>query len=226
MKSLFILAVLILSCVFVYAGEKVVFAFEAYSPYEYVENGVAKGPDVEAIREACKKSGIDPEFKEMPWAQALLQVEKGTVDAIFSLFKNAEREAFLYFPTKKLSSETNVIIVKKGSTKKATKIADMSGWLVGVTKEYSYGDVFDSSNVFKRDEALDGDILLKKLEAGRMDAAIINELVWQTLEKKLGLTGKFEKLFTVSSEPMYVGFSKAKGDKAKKWAADFSANLK
>lgn len=223
------LMVLLVAAVVVFGSvwaEKIVFAFEAYPPYEYVEGGVFKGTDVDTIRDVCKKAGHEAVFKEMPWAQAMLQVENGTVDAIFSLFKTADREKFLVFPTKKLSSETNIIIVKKGSNKKATKIADMAGWNLGVTKEYSYGDVFDKATGFKKEEANSNEILLNKLDAGRMDAAIINELVLQILEKQLGMTGKFEKLFVVSSEGMFVGFSKAKGEKAKKWAEDFSKHLK
>lgn len=226
MKKLIVLLLAMIAMFSFVRADKIVFAFETYPPYEYVEGGVFKGTDVDTIRDVCKKAGHEAVFKEMPWAQAMLQVENGTVDAIFSLFKTSEREKFLVFPTKKLSSETNVIIVKKGSTKKATKIAEMNGWLVGVTKEYSYGDDFDNSKVFKRDESNSNELLLKKLDAGRMDAAIINELGWLALEKQLGLSGKFEKLFVVSSDPLYVGFSKAKGEKAKKWAEDFSKHLK
>jgi polar amino acid transport system substrate-binding protein len=203
-------------------AEKITLVYEAYPPYEFVEGGKIMGTDVDIINEACKRIGCEVEFLDRPWKRAVEEVKDGKVDGIFSLFKTDERDAFLFFPTESLSFEKNIIIAKKGKGIKAAKVEDLKGKSVGVVVDYSYGDAFDAYKDIKREVCKDNEELLKKLDTGRMDVAIVNELVYGFLAKKMGLKGKFEVVYQQSLDPMFIGFSKAKGEKAKKLAADFS----
>uniref|UniRef100_I2PZQ1 Periplasmic component of amino acid ABC-type transporter/signal transduction system n=1 Tax=Desulfovibrio sp. U5L TaxID=596152 RepID=I2PZQ1_9BACT len=204
------------------AGEAT-FVFESYPPYEFVDGGTVKGVDADMIKAVCAKIGVTPKFEEMPWKRALSEVKDGKVDAIFSLYVNAERKEFLYFPEKGLSYEKNIFVTKKGGDIKVGKLDDLNGKIIGVVSEYSYGDAFDNYKGATRDESNNAEMLLKKLENDRIPVIIINELVYNNLAKKLGLTDMLEvQPFIASDESMYVAFSKTKGDAAKDMAAAFT----
>ena len=68
--------------------------------------------------------------------------------------------------------------------------------------------------------------LLRKLNARRMSVAIANEYVAKNLLKKMESKNRFEVLFKVSEDPMYVAFSKALGQKGKDLSEKFSQVLK
>lgn len=204
------------------AGEAT-FVFESYPPYEFVDGGTVKGVDADMIKAVCAKIGVTPKFEEMPWKRALSEVKEGKVDAIFSLYVNDERKEFLHFPEKGLSYEKNILVTRKGGDVKVAKLDDLNGKTIGVVSEYSYGDAFDNYKGATRDESTNAEMLLKKLENDRIPVIIINELVFNSLAKKLGLVDKLEvQPFVASDEPMYAAFSKAKGDAAKELAAAFS----
>jgi polar amino acid transport system substrate-binding protein len=208
------------------AAEKITLVFESYPPYESVEGGKIDGIDVAIIREVCKQLGLEPDFQERPWERAQSEVKSGAADAIFSLFKTDEREKFLFFPSKGLSYEKNIIVGKKGKGVKASSVADLKGKIVGVVKGYSYGDAFDNEvKNLKTDASTNVEMMLKKLDGGRMDVAITNELVYNSMVKKLKLQDKLEVVYVQSNDPLYVGFSKAKGEKGQKLAADFGRVL-
>ena len=207
------------------AGE-VTFVFESYPPYEFMDNGTLKGVDADMIKAVCAKLGLTPKFEEMPWKRAVAEVKDGKVDAIFSLYSNDERKGFLHFPEKGLSVEKNILVSKKGGDVKIAKMDDLNGKTVGVVSEYSYGDAFDNYKGAVRDESANAEMLLKKLDNDRIPVIVINELVYNNLSKKLGLADKLEvQPFVVSDEAMYVGFSQAKGEAAKKLAEDFSKTI-
>ncbi len=208
-------------------AQKLVFDFESYPPYEFVENSKVLGTDVDIIREVCKRIGYEAVFMEKPWKRCEEEVKAGDVDAIFSLFKTDEREQYLYFPVESLSFEKDMVIAKKGKGK-AGKIEDLNGKTIGSVVGYSYGDAFDEAakkKSFRLEECQNNEQMLKKLIEDRMDFGIINELVYNNLVKKLKLTGKIDILYTQVYEPMFVGFSKAKGDKAKEISDNFGKVL-
>ncbi len=190
------------------AGEEVVVVFEAYPPYEYMKDGKAAGQDVELVQKAFDAMGVKVKFEDVPWKRAMDQVKKGEVHAIMSLFKTDEREGFLLFPPP-ISKEKNIILTKKGSDIKVAGLANLKGKKVGVVAEYSYGEKFDKAELDK-EASKDNATLLKKLNAGRIDCAVMNELVYKLTAKEQGLEGKFaEEDYVVADEAMYLAFSKA-----------------
>ncbi|WP_460031879.1 substrate-binding periplasmic protein [Megalodesulfovibrio paquesii] len=208
------------------AAEPLTFVMESYEPYEYTEAGAFKGFDVEAIRKLCARLDCEPHFVDVPWARATQMVQEGDAHAIFSLFKTPEREAFLVYPEERLSQERNVLVTQKGAAP-ITSMADLAGKTVGIVSGYTYGDPFDASTEFTKEEATNNDMLLKKLAAGRSDAVVINQLVLETVAGPLGLAEAFEiQPLVISEGDMFVAFSKAKGETAQKWAEAFARELK
>lgn len=64
-----------------------------YPPYEYLENGVAKGMAVDVIREALRRvDNLKVEFNFYPWKRAVLKVKTGQSDLLFNAGKNEARQ--------------------------------------------------------------------------------------------------------------------------------------
>jgi len=212
------------------AGDKVTFVYEVYPPYEYYENGSLTGRDYEIIKEICRRTGVTPEFRERPWKRAIQEVKDGTSDAIFSLVKTEEREAFLYYPSEPLSYESYIFIARKGSGIKINSLNDLKGKTVGVCCDYSYYNEFDNNKGFTREYTKDDSHQLLKLAGGRMDVAIINHQVYLFTVRGLGkdFADKFEILdYKKAPEiPMYVAFSKARGKNAEELSRQFSHEIR
>lgn len=186
----------------------VTLVYEDYPPYEFTKDGALVGIDVDIIREAAKRAGVNPVFNEVPWKRAMEEVRTGKVDAIFSLFKTDERMEFLHFPSLSLSSEKNVAVVAKGSGKSVKSLDDLKGMTVGVVVDYAYGGEFDSMEL-TRDESSDNVQMLKKLAKGRTDVAVINQRLLSHLVKGGEVEDAFEPTgLVLAEEGMYVGFSK------------------
>lgn len=224
MKKFIVLAALLLFPLTA-SAEKVIFVTEDYPPYVYEENGRATGFDSDTIREVCKRLGIEPKFRFLPWKRALSQVKRGTAHAIYSLMRTDERSEFLYYPSEILCVDKNVIFGRKGSGIKVLCLDDLKEITLGVVVEYSYGPTFDEFKGLTKEYCRNTEILLRKLNAKRMSVAIANEYVAKHLLKKMELKNRFEVLFKVSEDPMYVAFSKALGQKGKDLSEKFSQVL-
>lgn len=209
-------------------AERITFVFEVYPPYEFYEGDNLVGTDVDVIREVCRRMEIDPVFRELPWARALKEVRDGKADAIFSLLKTRERLTFLYFPAENLSYEHFVFVAPRGSGISLKGPQDLKGRRVGVCRGYDYDPAFDARKDFIREFSLHDEEQLRKLQAGRMELAIMNRQVFTYTARRMGLKDFFEILeYEITpAHPMYVGFSRAKGPHAGLLAEQFDKVLK
>jgi len=205
---------------------------DAYPPYSYYEDGEYKGTDIDTIKAAFKKLNIKPVFKFRPWARAIAEVKSGESDAIYSLFKMKEREAFLDYPAIALSYEKNILVVNGDSNKTANTIDDIKGWRIGVVTENSYGKSFDEYKDIERVQANRNELLVLQLNAkNRFDAIVINELLFDTIINDYVVNGTiknpdFRKLeYVPNNAPLYLGFSKMSRNNHRLIAKDFSEVL-
>lgn len=209
------------------AARELRLVYEEYPPYEYSEDGQAQGINVDIIREACKRLQLTPRFLSVPWMRALRMVRGGDADGIFSLFSTAERLQFLYFPSEPLSLERNVLVATADATPVIKRLDDLKGLRVGVVAGNSYGIDFDSSAWIARHPVTGSEGLLRKQAAGRTDVSVSNEWVARFLSQKLALEERLVFLdYTVSTEPLYVAFAKAKGEQSKALSESFARVLR
>lgn len=227
MKIILIL-LLLLPAVYASADDAVVMVTEEYPPYEYMAGGKLIGLDIDIIEAASKRLGVHVDIHMRPWVRGMKEVKEGTVDAMFSMFINEERESFLYFATEPLGSEKIVLITNIKSTKQANKLKDLAGWMIGTVKDNSYGKEFDEYTGITRHEVTNIEQLIMMAVTGdRFDAATVNEYVLAYYVKQMGIQGRIKKLdFIVTDQPLYIGFSKAKGSATKNLAADYSRVIK
>lgn len=199
--------------------------FEDYPPYEYVEEGEVRGINLDLIREAFKRIGIKPFFEPRPWKRALFQLRTGEILALSSGFRTREREEFAVFSDTPLAMETNVIAVRSNSGITIDSLEQIKGRKLGVVREYIYGEPLDSIKEIEKIEARGSEQLLKMLLNGRVDLVVGNKAVFSHLAKKYGRRSEIEFVYEVGSAPLYLMFSRARGEEAAKLAGSVGIAL-
>ncbi|NQT92343.1 MAG: transporter substrate-binding domain-containing protein [Lentisphaerae bacterium] len=72
-------------------------AAEDYPPYEYIEDGVPKGIDVDVFEKVFGKLGIEYEIEFYPFTRGWLMLTKGMADAAPSISYQPFREPHLFY---------------------------------------------------------------------------------------------------------------------------------
>ncbi len=223
---LLILLVLFLSQPCLANQEIVIVRGQDFPPYHYFDkDGVEKGFLIEIIKGTAELMGKKILFKQYPWSRCINFVKKGHVDGMMNLFKTEERETFMHFSNNILVAETNSLFSLKLSNISYTgKLVSIASNKIGTIRNYSYGKVFDAMKFPKKFEFETEKDLINGLINNRVNLIIGNKITIQILLKQLGLENKIKLLQPdVSSEPLYLGFSKAKGNP--ELANTFSENL-
>lgn len=169
-----------------------------YAPYAIVDGKNVSGIITDIVAAALKVEGHTVGFIAAPWARAMSMAESGEATGTMPWFKTPEREEkFLY--SEVVINSRNVIFYRKGGqlTKSLAweSYADLSPYRMGGVIGYWYVEGFKKAGIepqlVKRDEQN-----VRKLEAGRIDAFITDELVGRALIKKI-FPGKEAEFDTV-----------------------------
>ncbi|MCX4027744.1 amino acid ABC transporter substrate-binding protein [Endozoicomonas sp. SM1973] len=186
--------------------------------YQEDPNKQHTGSTVELIREVARRLNREIKFEFYPWKRALQVVEAGDVEAICCAGINNERLKFLYFPKLHLTSEENVLFVKKGNRFQIdSSYSNADKINLGVMRGYVYGPMqkvineqrfMSVTTVDKYEQALH--MLLKS----RFDIFVGDRLVVAYNAKLIGVRDQVEiiktnqKVFLVTSWPVHLAFSK------------------
>lgn len=187
-----------------------------FPPLEYAdEKNQAGGAAVELVREIMAQMKHSVSIEVLPWTRSLLLTKEGKADAIFTCYKNPEREAFLDFGNEILVPQVVSLYAKKGSklTLKGD-LKELQKFKVGILNTISYGQIFDKAKEdlkiqTERVESLDQNF--KKLATGRIDFVISNRYSAAVELDRLKLQDEIVELpRAVEVIPSYIAFSKAK----------------
>lgn len=208
MKKSILLVLILLSMVLLLHSKTYKIVWEQYPPYEYEENNVIKGLDIEILRAIEKAENVKFEFVQVPWERALRMAQTGEADGIISLFKTEERQAFLHFPSEGLAFEKNVIFAKNTYKGDIKTVADLKGKTIGITSGYSYGKTFDDATGFTKDPSTDQETMFKKFVNNRYEMVISNELVGHYMLKSLNAKDYKILSYVADNQMLYIGISK------------------
>jgi polar amino acid transport system substrate-binding protein len=230
MKKILITLVLIIAIfpASVAMGEDITFAVGDFAPYHYQENGEIKGIFIDVVNEVSGRLGHSPKFVMYPWKRALFAVENGDVDGIISVYYTKKRDKFLVYPNEALGFMNISIFSGKENHLKVKKFSDLKNTHLFQVRGTSYGPEFDSQTHIFKDIWYCNDIekQITLLDKRPFHVAIANEPAFKTVSGKLGLKDRFKRLYQVKKEPLYIGFSKANGEKGRSYAEKFGAVLK
>jgi polar amino acid transport system substrate-binding protein len=182
---------------------------QEWAPYQVsMPDGRVGGVATESVKRVLDKMKVDYEITIYPWARAQLMVKKGAADAFFSASRNNIRDEFAVI-SDPIAPQSWYRYWKIDAKIDPTapdfkKTASVGAMLGSNMLEYLY------DNQYKRILAtpLKMDQLIKMLDTGRIDAALVNDIVMQDyFEKSEVKDGQFKKVLTRDS-PLGIYFSR------------------
>ena len=188
-----------------------------FPPLEYQgADKSAQGAAVAVVREVMRRLGHEIDIKILPWTRSLRMMQRGEADAIFTAYKNPEREQFMFYGNEVLVEQVVALYARKGDpTVFKGDFASLKNKVIGVTSTISYGQLFDQATkrlALKTDAVDDLESNVRKLMRGRVDLLISNRFSAQTVLRTMSLTGKVVEVGPIVEKlPSYIAFSKARG---------------
>ncbi|WP_197055489.1 substrate-binding periplasmic protein, partial [Aeromonas sp. ZOR0002] len=80
------------------ARETLSVAWSHWPPFSQIDaDGTLGGLDVTLTRQILGKAGVEPAFRNLPWARALYLMERQQLDVAMGALKTPERERFARF---------------------------------------------------------------------------------------------------------------------------------
>lgn len=185
-----------------------------YPPYEFECNKNIEGVAVEIVKEVFRRMGVDIKIELLPWSRAIKQVEEGTADGIFTLYKTPEREAFVYYSDEVLMPQSvSLFVLKDSDISFDGDLQKLSKYKFGVVRGVSYGEKFDLALqvgiINNVEEVSVGEQNFMKLAAARIDIVVSNKYGAIDIINKIGKAQDIRELLPeIESLPSYIAFSK------------------
>ncbi|NDV21740.1 transporter substrate-binding domain-containing protein [Desulfovibrio sp. JC022] len=145
-----------------------------YPPYEYLEDGVPTGFNVDIIRAVGEVLGLDIGINLRPWSEVVENLEKGASDVVIGMYFTPARTEFFDFsiPHNIIS---HTIFVRSGSYIKRLEDLHDKEILVqrsDIMHEYALEHYPNATIVPVADQGL----ALKLLSSGKHDAALLGKM--------------------------------------------------
>lgn len=193
-------------------GEKLRIVTEPWSPYVTVDDKQVSGLDYEMTNIVFQRLGIDVQWQFLPWKRCLMMLEQGEADGVLDIFKVAEREDLLLYPSESLSDVHWVFFQSIDRPHPFNALEDLGGLTIGVSPGYLYTPEFDHSTSFIREPAPSHEANFGKLVRGRIDLLVTDRIVGQEMINQLKLRDKVSQLpLVLGSRPMYLALRRNVG---------------
>ncbi len=172
------------------------------SPHAFAdEEGNAAGIMVDLLELIAAKQDIRVVYRVLPRKRAEIALYDGEIDAYASSRSYLKQhESFLW--TDSITVNRDYLYSPKDSFLEYNRPEDLFGFRIGTRLGYRYRDLdlfFESGEII-RDDALSEYQSLLKLQRGRVDAAVVNEYVYNHLLKRC--SDLFETKFYRSGRPV------------------------
>lgn len=192
-------------------------------PYSFRQaDGRLAGLNVELVEQTLARLGCRAQWRELPWARALVELEAGRLDLLPGGLRRPEREAFAFFVAQHVLSR-NRLFVREADRARiggATRLADVMrpglrlGVQIGVVYGPEYAELL-AQPTFRSTltQSTTRRSLWQMLELGRVDGVLASEASarWELAQQ--GLQARIVATDVVlSDEPAFVMVSKRSRD--------------
>ncbi|WP_169726067.1 transporter substrate-binding domain-containing protein [Aestuariibacter salexigens] len=176
------------------------------------ENRAPYGIDIDVAYLLADELNAKLEFLLCPFARCIRMMETGEADLYISMFKSAERDAFIHFiepPT--FTTSPQAFYLNAATQEDIAAYDDLSGLIVGLLRESQYFERFDNDTNLKKVPVVNYERLIDMLLKNRIDTFIGTEVVVDYLISRRGDNTLLKKAtFTWNTErDVYLGLSKA-----------------
>lgn len=168
------------------ATEVTLYGDNSYPPYSYLDNGKPAGVYVEIIEKAFAKiDGYEVTFSMVPWKRGIDYVKKGKGVALFPPYFSEDRVPWMLF-SEPILPETVVVFGKPEKLEGKIKWPeDFFGSTVAMNSGYNpvsmgtqaFKDAIDAGKIKLDDQGQKNENNLKKLEKGRVDFYITDQMI-------------------------------------------------
>jgi polar amino acid transport system substrate-binding protein len=206
-----------------------------WPPFEYAApDGKPIGTDTEIIEQVVRRMGYVPEMRLQPWKRIEQSGVDGTLAAVYSIIKTAEREKSFYY-TDAINRSKHAFFKRKDDRIDWKEFSDLKAKRMALSAGYAYPKIFEEAvkqKVFRTVVETFGDnpelTNLRQLQQGGADLFVCEISVCQHLIKthadELKNVDYISRTID-SGVPVHAGFSK-KWPGSEQLVKRFNAELK
>jgi polar amino acid transport system substrate-binding protein len=165
-------------------------------PYAYREGDVTKGVLHDLVTEAFRRAHRPIEIRFFPWARCMEEVRKGRADAMFVMYKTAEREQDFAFPAESLTDLRERIFVRRNANfELLDDFSNFTGRRIGILTYTVHGQRLSQAIAQHRIASLESvssyEAMVDMLASGHVDLligvddAIIDAIIARGLQDRI-----------------------------------------
>lgn len=195
-------------------NKPLVWAFSELPPFKIKSSRgeqLFDGIDYAVLTAVAKALNAPLKIYECPLKRCLELARTGDIDILSAVALREDRKDYLEFIEPPYNrNNAKIFYIKKGSQVRIDRYEDIKKYKIGTKNGAAYFPQFDRDLTIKREPVNDILLNLRKLDQGRIDAAINTEIQmdWEILTN--GLEGRFEKSnFRDDSGMSYLALSKS-----------------
>ncbi|HYD32415.1 MAG TPA: transporter substrate-binding domain-containing protein [Azospirillaceae bacterium] len=190
---------------------------ENYPPYNFNQDGKRTGMDVEIVEAVLARIDVTPEHRAVPWNRVVNDLDQNQTDIGFQFVGKPERFE-KYNMAGPHRAGVTVFAVRADSSIAFDRLEDLTGKKVGIVSGFAYTTDFDQAGFIVKEAATDNLLNLRKLMAGRIDAAIgdLHTLAWLVKQEKIGDKVRFLPR-PLAEVPRYIAFPKPRIEQANRF---------
>ncbi|RCK40259.1 hypothetical protein TH24_09875 [Thalassospira xiamenensis] len=147
-------------------------AFSVWEPFVIDDETGRHGIDMAILTELAHRMDKALSLHPCPWRRCLKMLEDGDIDILSSFAYTAEREKFAFYIKPPYSRVSPVFYVRQGKNTHIAQYADLKTLAVGSVVDSRYFEPFDSDRSLNKFEASSEMLLLRMLEANRVDTIV------------------------------------------------------
>ncbi|MDO9183445.1 MAG: transporter substrate-binding domain-containing protein [Bacteriovorax sp.] len=170
----------------------------------------------EIIKAAFKSQQIDVNFKVLPYARCMDEALKGDVLGCFdTVMDNDNKTKYLFHKTPMFEASMDIWGPTSSKEQNVT-LKDLEGKKVGITNGYSYSPEFTDNTKILKEVTPSEKSQFEKLAAERISyAAVFGMPGFYILKSDARLASKIKKIGNISTDKVFLSFSKVHKDGAK-----------
>lgn len=181
-----------------------------YSPYQYMEDGVAKGISIEILTKALNELGYSYEFVGRPWSRILEEAQSNKIDIFMDSYDVLSRRKFISYSSYPLSAYT-ISIYKNKTTDLVYDgtFESIENFTFGAIREYNYStDIINAIEhgtiKYKNTDTPEDNFL--NLEKGLVDYTIEEKVVGDNFLKNNSYENIIEDSLPYDNRYTYFAF--------------------
>ncbi len=147
-------------------------AFSIWEPFVIEDASEQHGIDMAILTELSHRMGKVLVLNPCPWRRCLKMLEDGDIDVLSSFAYTAEREQFAFYIKPAYSRVSPVFYVRQDGQTVISRYEDLSTLAIGSVVDSRYFEPFDSDTSLNKFEASSEMLLLRMLEAKRVDVIV------------------------------------------------------